>query len=71
VNQSANLTELVAVGGALLILVGLILARRRDLSPSERIKIRAAAWSLLSDTPTDGNDGGKRAEESESRKGDA
>lgn len=55
-NPSLVLTELVAVGGILIVALLLALARRRVSSPTERIKLRAAAWSLLSETPTHAND---------------
>ena len=65
VNASPGLTELVAVGGVLIIAL-VALARRRVSSPAERMKIRAAAWSLLSETPADANDSRARAQENES-----
>ena len=65
-NASAGLTELVAVGGVLIMAALLALARRRVSSPAERMKIRAAAWSLLSETPPDANDNRGRAQEHES-----
>lgn len=65
-NPSPGLTELVAVGGILIMAALLALTRRRVSSPAERMKIRAAAWSLLSETPADSNDNPTRAQEKES-----
>jgi hypothetical protein len=52
-NLSHGVTEFVAGGGVLIIALLLALASRRASSPAERMKIRAAAWSLLRDTQAD------------------
>jgi len=62
--------ELVVMSGALMIVL-LKLARRRISSPADRMKLRAAAWSLLSDTPATANDGRTRAQENKRVKGGA
>jgi hypothetical protein len=58
--------DFAAVCGLLLFASVLSLARRGIPSPSERIKMRAAAWSLLSDAqqPSPSGDG-----EAEDRRG--
>lgn len=47
----ADAWDFVAVCGLLIFALVLSLARRRIASPIDRVKMRAAAWSLLSDVP--------------------
>lgn len=47
--QLTDAWDFVAVCGLLLFTLLLPLARRRIASPTDRVKMRAAAWSLLSD----------------------
>ena len=70
-NHSSGITEFVAVGGALIIALLLAWANRRVSSPTERMKMRAAAWSLLSETPAELHDIRTRAPGNDSEKENA
>ena len=72
-NYSHELAALVAGSGVLLLTaLLLVMANRRVSSPADRIHIRAAAWSLVSDADAHPNLSGDRTRrQEESVKGNA
>ena len=62
-NVLHGLIEVIAVGGVLAMLVAL--AGKRAASPTERVKLHAAAWSLLNDPRS--NSGSARPGATENR----
>ena len=51
--QLTDPLDFIAVCGLLIFALLLLLARRRIPSPADRVKMRSAAWSLLSDVQPD------------------